>query len=301
MPRSDNARLLHESTRTASRSGAKSRAHDSQPLSVPQPVNRSTVENILFLPGARGLSEYWEPVKSRLPEGCSYSLVGYPGFGACAPDASIKGIEDLVATLAKGLTAKTAVVAQSMGGVIAVKLALRCPDLVPHLVLTGLSGGVDVESLGGTPWRAAFEREYPELPTWFSRHDEDLSAGVRALQCNTLLLWGAQDAISPVAVGLHLSKLVPTSRLLVLAEADHDMPATHPVEVASAIREHLGPPRVVLATLARHPSNTPLTPTASAAGRVTDGTPLSFSERLSLVLDPSFALDGRREDARKPT
>ena len=50
-------------------------------------------------------------------------------------------------------------VAQSMGGVIALSLAIEHPELVQRLVLTGTSGGIDVARFGGEDWRAEREKQ----------------------------------------------------------------------------------------------------------------------------------------------
>lgn len=58
------------------------------------------------------------------------------------------------------------VVAQSMGGVVAVGLALRHPEKVRRLVLVASSGGIDVEGFGAEDWRDEYVLEFPNAAAW---------------------------------------------------------------------------------------------------------------------------------------
>jgi pimeloyl-ACP methyl ester carboxylesterase len=68
----------------------------------------------------------------------------------------------------------------------------------------------------------------------------DLTARIGTIACPTLLLWGDADAVSPVAVGERLRRLLPASRLRVFAGAGHDLIRTHARDVAAEIAAHLG-------------------------------------------------------------
>jgi pimeloyl-ACP methyl ester carboxylesterase len=94
-------------------------------------------------------------------------------FVATPPDPSVRGIDDLVAKVAAQIDQPTAFIAQSMGSVIAMRVALERPDFVTHLVLAVTSGGIDVMTLGGQDWRPSFQAANPLLPRWLSTHQED--------------------------------------------------------------------------------------------------------------------------------
>ena len=55
----------------------------------------------------------------------------------------------------------------------------------------------------------------------------------------TLLLWGDDDPISPLAVGRHLQARIRGSRLHVVKGGRHDLARTHAAEVAPLIARHL--------------------------------------------------------------
>lgn len=90
---------------------------------------------VLFLPGAGGSSNFWEPVASLLPSDWISVRLSWPGLGDEPHDPSVTGIDDLVQIAERQIDGQTDVVAQSMGGVIAARLAMRRPDAVRRLVL----------------------------------------------------------------------------------------------------------------------------------------------------------------------
>jgi pimeloyl-ACP methyl ester carboxylesterase len=194
---------------------------------------------LLFLPGALGRTQFWDPVAKLLQYSATKVRVGWPGFGATPPDPSIHGIDDLVAKVVAQIDQPTALIAQSMGGVIAMRTALEKPELVTHLVLAATSGGVDVAGLGGQNWQQAFHEANPLLPRWFSTYQEDLSLRLAQVRIPTLLLWGDADPISPVSVGKRLAALLPFAQLRIIAHGDHGLAETHASTIAPLIDAHL--------------------------------------------------------------
>jgi pimeloyl-ACP methyl ester carboxylesterase len=73
----------------------------------------------------------------------------------------MRRFDDLVDTVEALLTRPSDLVAQSMGGVVAMRVALRHADWVQRLVLTATSGGVDVAGVGGSEWRPRYRRLLP--------------------------------------------------------------------------------------------------------------------------------------------
>lgn len=156
--------------------------------------------------------------------------IGAPGY---------QGIDDLVALVADGITEPVDVVAQSMGGLIAIKLALAFPRMIKRLVLAVTSGGAPVADLGGSDWRPAYFAAYPRAAKWIADPVGDLSNQIPCIEAPTLLLWGDTDPISPAAVGKRLADLFPNARLCVFAGADHDLVRTHMDAVTAEIKRHL--------------------------------------------------------------
>jgi pimeloyl-ACP methyl ester carboxylesterase len=196
-------------------------------------------ESLIFLPGASGNREFWKPVSAGLRHPGARRFMTWPGFGGAPPEPGVGGIDDLVARVTREITGPVALLAQSMGGVVAVRAALEKPHLVRRLVMSVTSGGVDVASLGAADWRPTFVKNNPGLPRWFVDERHDLTARIREITIPVLLLWGDADPISPVAVGLRLAELFPNSRLVVFAGGTHDLVLERADEVVHHVERHL--------------------------------------------------------------
>ncbi|MEN3113194.1 alpha/beta fold hydrolase [Uliginosibacterium paludis] len=197
--------------------------------------------HVLFLPGASGNIEFWKPVAALLEIPSEQANhVGWPGFGPTPPDASVTSLPSLAQQVSARITRPTAVVAQSMGGVVALLVALEKPSLVTHLVLAALSGGIDMKHHGAHDWRPPREEINPNDPAHlFAAYDRDISHLLPSLSIPTLLLWGDQDPISPVPVGQWLSKVLPRSHLHVVSGGTHTFCNAQANDVAPLIKQHL--------------------------------------------------------------
>ena len=193
---------------------------------------------ILFLPGAGASPDFWKPVAERLPADWPRHHFGWPGLGSQPPDPSIKSIDDLMRLVLTEMSEPVDLVAQSMGGIVATRLAIAHPRLVRRLVLTVTSGGVDMASFGASDaWRADYRKAHPGA--WNTEAPAAALVPVERITAPTLLIWGDVDPISPVAVGKHLEQRIPGARLHVVAGGDHDVAQTHANEVAALIATFL--------------------------------------------------------------
>ena len=118
-------------------------------------------QNILFLPGAAGAPEFWHGVGERLPAAWNKTYLAWPGLGNQAHRRDVNGLADLVALAESAMNGPTVLVAQSMGGVVAIRLALRHPERITRLVLTATSGGLDMAALGGGGLAPKLLGEFP--------------------------------------------------------------------------------------------------------------------------------------------
>jgi pimeloyl-ACP methyl ester carboxylesterase len=195
--------------------------------------------NVLFLPGASGDGSFWTGVGALLPASWQKRYLNWPGLGNQPASSTVKGLEDLLSLAELELTRPSAVVAQSMGGIIAIRLALKYPDLVTHLVLVATSGGLDVSKLGAEDWRSDFMATFPNSARWILTARPDLSNQFHELRVPTLLIWGNRDAISPVAVGEYLAARIAQAKLIVVPGGDHSVGMDRPRVVASLIKAHM--------------------------------------------------------------
>jgi poly(3-hydroxyoctanoate) depolymerase len=198
----------------------------------------SHAQRVIFLPGASGDGRFWQPVAERLPP-CTKIFMDYPGAGRVPPSASVRSFDDLVTLTLAHMDRPVDLVAQSMGGVVAVRAALQRPRGVRRLVLTATSGGVNFQGVDHREWRDEYRREYPSAADWITTYRVDLTDQLSRLDVPTLLVWSDADAISPLAVGKHLATLLPHAELVVVRGADHMFARDRADEVAPHIERHL--------------------------------------------------------------
>lgn len=193
---------------------------------------------LLFLPGASGNTAFWQPLANLLTTPARKVILAYPGFGRepAAPD--VNNIDDLVRMVVSHIDRPTALIAQSIGGVLAIRAALQKPDLITHLVLTVTSGGIDTRALV-IYWRSGFINANPTFPNWFTSFNVDLTDELSRIERPVLLLWGDADPISPPAVGQRLLELLPDARLHLVPGGDHNLAREHASELAFLVDTHL--------------------------------------------------------------
>ena len=196
---------------------------------------------LLFLPGAGGDPAFWKPLGSLLPDQWKKTYLGWPGLGHQPPSPAVTSFADLVSMTEAALGHTPCdLLAQSMGGAVALQVALRNPGRVRRIVLTATSGGLDVTSMGAANWRAAYRQDYPQANLSILEGWPDLTGALPSLDHPVLLLWGDSDPISPVAVGLLLASALPRARLEIVSNGGHGFAAEQPAAISDLILRHLG-------------------------------------------------------------
>ncbi|MHA3115057.1 alpha/beta fold hydrolase [Acinetobacter sp. ANC 4635] len=194
---------------------------------------------ILFLPGASGSTQFWQPVQKDLAKDYQTTIIGYPGFGQTPANADIHNFQQLTEYVLDQIQQPCYLVAQSMGGIFAIAAALRKPELIRGLVLLATSGGIDLTAFKVADWRKTYREEYLNLPDWFITAQSNHQDQLHLIHCPTLLLWGGSDPISPVAIGQYLQQQLKQSDLNIIAQGQHDFGKTHALEVTQLIRNFL--------------------------------------------------------------
>ena len=196
--------------------------------------------HLVFLPGAGGSESFWRPVADRLGDLGQVIVFGYPGFGGVPADGGVKSLDDLHRWIVERLPpGPSHVIAQSMGGLFAARLAVEQPERFARLVLVATSGGVDVRRLGAAEWRPEYRASLPDVPNWFIDDRTDFTDRLAAIRAPTLLLWSDSDAISPPAIAHFLAERITGARIVTVAGGTHTFANERPDEVASIIRSHL--------------------------------------------------------------
>lgn len=199
----------------------------------------SLLENLIFLPGASGNIEFWQPVISLLSSDYTKHIIAYPEFGGVPAQADIQNFDDLQRYVVHSIDRfseqqPSIVVAQSMGGIFAVQMALKYPKQVKALVLVATSGGIDLSRFNVADWREDYQLTF-SVPDWFVSHRSALDYQLDKIQCPILLIWGDQDPISPVSVGRYLEKQFKLTRLEIIEGGQHDLAFEYAKQVADLI------------------------------------------------------------------
>ena len=194
---------------------------------------------VLFLPGVGGDPMFWRPLANSLPRAWDKVLFGWPGLGAQPRSPAVNSFDDLLAMVERCIDRPVALVAQSMGGMLALRAALRHRQLVTRLVLTATSGGIDLAPFGAADWRNDYRREYPDAAEWVYQRGDSVEAELSTLDIPALLLWATRDPLSPAPVGRHLASLLPQARLIELDDDNHMFARDRAAEIASLIQAHL--------------------------------------------------------------
>ena len=195
---------------------------------------------VLFLPGASGDGRFWQPVAERLPVAWRKTFFDWPGLGRIPPRPDLGGLADLARLVLDGAGAGPVdLVAQSMGGVVAMMVALARPERVRRIVLTATSAGIDITPFAPEDWRPEYAQEYPDAAPWILTERPDLSARLPTMTAPTLLVWSDADPISPLGVGRRLAQILPRAELVVIPGVDHMFARDHPDLVAPHMERHL--------------------------------------------------------------
>jgi poly(3-hydroxyoctanoate) depolymerase len=196
---------------------------------------------LVFFPGAGGRVENLRPIGERLARRRTTILCEYPGLGGAPANPALRTMADLQAHLLGSLPEQFDLVTMSMGGVLALRIALEHPERIRKLVLMATSGGVDMRALGAIEWRDHL-RQRPDMPAWFIDDRTDVTPQLGGIHHDTLLIYGDDDLIAPASVGELLQRHLPRARLEIVAGGTHDLEIDFPDLIASFIEAHLRRP-----------------------------------------------------------
>ncbi len=233
---------------------------------------------LLFLHGAGGASR-WMPYMERLAERYRLYVPSHPGFGRSDTPGWLDGMGDLAYFYLDFLEEigedRLHLVGNSLGGWLALEIAVRSSARLATLTLVSAAGihleGVpkgdiflwdDAERARNTFFDpslaearlAAAERadeEESEIAlrnhfataklAWHPRfYNPELQKWLHRVPVPTLVLWGADDRIFPVAYGEAMQRMIPGAALSVLPECGHLPHQEKPDEFVAAVAAHAG-------------------------------------------------------------
>ncbi|MBF7683245.1 alpha/beta hydrolase [Acinetobacter sp. B5B] len=195
-------------------------------------------QSLYFLPGALGNTEFWQPVIRHLPQYQSQT-VSYPAFHNTPSLPHITNFNQLSDHVIQQMPRKGILIAQSMGGLFAIRHAIENPDQVQALVLVATSGGIHLDDLTVANWREHYKADHPTIPHWFTEKTPNYQTKLHQIKQPVLLIWADQDPISPLSIATRLNNYLPHAQQYTIHASDHHFAATHALEVASVIESFI--------------------------------------------------------------
>ena len=256
---------------------------------MPRDVDESPVawreagegDPILFLHGLGMTRTGWDAQLEALADGHRCVAWDLPGYGASAPlgDFSLVAAADAAAGLVERLGGSAHVVGMSMGGMIALELALRHPERVRSLALVDTSPAFGLDGTDPDAWRAARlapldagarieDFAEPVLRGVMAPNPDPAAvanavasmlrvplAGLRqsiaalpahdvrdrmgAIAAPTLVVVGELDEETPPSYAEALAAGIPGARLVVIPGAGHLTPFEAPDALSALLRDHV--------------------------------------------------------------
>ena len=195
---------------------------------------------LVFLPGASGSQHFWQPLRAALTEYTDQQVIAYPSFDGVAPNLAIQNLHDLQEFVEKQIEDDSILIAQSMGGVLAVGLVLKHPQKVKGLVLLATSGGLNLQSFHCADWRTDYRELFKTMPDWFEQDQTEFSRiQLESLDIPILLIWGDHDPLSTVQLGQYLAGIFKNAKLHIIQGGDHFFANSHANQVAMLIQDYL--------------------------------------------------------------
>ena len=232
---------------------------------------------VVLLHGLMGQMHHWDEVLDDLGGACRALAPMLPIFDPVVARPSIDALAGWVVDFLDALEIPRAIIGgNSLGGHVALAAALAYPERVRGLILTGSSGLFERSFTRGVPHRptADYVREKMEevffdrtlvTPEWvesvrrtvterpsalrvlgFARaaKRDNLEARLGDIAAPTLILWGAEDRITPLDVAGRFQALIPRSRLVILPCCGHAPMLEHPHAFAAVVRHWLAVERL---------------------------------------------------------
>ena len=224
-------------------------------------IDEGTGEPLLLLHGLFGALSNWATVVSHFSKNHRLIVPMLPIYEGGMFSANLEGLVEFAERFVKfKKLEKLTLLGNSLGGHIALMLALKCPEKVARMVLTA-SSGLFEDTMGGSyPKRGNYEfvkervaytfydpqvattelvDEVFEVTTSIpkcmrivtiarSAQKNNLAKELHKIKVPTLLVWGLNDTITPPLVAHEFANLLPNAELRFIDHCGHAPMMEHP-------------------------------------------------------------------------
>jgi pimeloyl-ACP methyl ester carboxylesterase len=230
-------------------------------------------ERLIFIHGSGDSGAIWAPLLALLPdvETLAFDLPGH-GARVAEPGPELMSVRDYAEDVYQALTSRGVdggvIAGHSLGGAIALRLAVDHPDFARRIVLVGSGarlrvapqflevaraagpeGSLSLTVIGFAPdhedqARTLYATHPPTAPGMLYRDLAacdafDMMAELGAISQPALLIVGEADRMTPVKYAEFLRQRLPQSELVVIPDAGHYALIERPEAVAGALRAWL--------------------------------------------------------------
>ena len=225
------------------------------------------LKNLVFIHGWGVSSKIFEPITDLLNNDYKIYSLDLPGFGKTPIEKSmaLKDYADFVYEFLKiNKIENPIIIGHSFGGCVAAKLALLHPNKLSKLILVGASAIRQprrnivllkkiadilkpllpeklrklILKLFGYDKTDYAQIERPELKETFKNViKEDLGPYFHSVKIPTLVIWGENDAITPLREGELIAKTIPGAKIEIIKNAGHFVFLEKPKEFIKLIKE----------------------------------------------------------------
>jgi pimeloyl-ACP methyl ester carboxylesterase len=228
------------------------------------------MNKVIILHGWTKILDKWQPFLEELRnKGISADLPKIPGLTEKLNNAwKLSDYVEWLSNISKKKNDKIILIGHSNGGRIALAFASKYPEKVEKLVLIDSAGiyhnelphrikifvfkaiakiGKKITSskmLEDLLYKLAREGDYTKSDptvkqTMINLLNSDKNLNISQISIPTLIIWGANDKITPLSDGIQLSRLIKNSRLEIISEARHSPMYSDAKRVAEIIYEYL--------------------------------------------------------------
>jgi 2-phosphoglycolate phosphatase len=227
-------------------------------------------EKILFIHGSGWNTHMWYSQSDYLKSSMEVMLVDLPGHGESSSDGcdSVEKYRDAVYEMIREHAfGKCYIAGHSLGGAIAISLALSYPDILKGIILIGtgarlrvlpqiLEGIInDKENTVRNIGELAFSKKKPSAlksqaiyetmkckaeiihKDFFACNQFNVMDTVNSIATPALIICGTDDALTLPKYSLYLHEAIKDSRLTLIEDAGHMVMMEKPMEVNKAIEE----------------------------------------------------------------